>query len=103
MSRSELAERQALEIRAPRLAGDVERVARVPLDAAEVAFPPADAREQREHLRPSVARRVGEAAVELGNFGARGLRCHADPFERGARLAIAALAGQPARAVGNAQ
>ena len=63
--RGELAERQALEIRAPRLARDVERVARVPLDAAEVAFPPADGREQRERLRPRVARRVGEQLDRL--------------------------------------
>ena len=61
----ELAERQALEIRAPRLARDLERVARVPLDAAEVTFPPADGREQRERLRPRVARRVGEQLERL--------------------------------------
>jgi hypothetical protein len=56
----ELAEREALEVGPARLARDLERLARVALDALDVALPPADAREQRESLRARIARRPGE-------------------------------------------
>ena len=63
MRSRELDEREALEV-GPTLA-DLERLVRVPLDALEVALPPADAREEGQHLGAGVAGRVGEQLVRL--------------------------------------
>ncbi len=63
--RRELREGEALEIGAPRLARDHDGLARVALDRGEVALPPADAAQEREHLVPCVSGRVGEQVVRL--------------------------------------
>ena len=65
MHRGDLAQRKALEIGPARLPRDLECFPRVPLDAREVAAPPADARQERQRLGARVARCVREQRERL--------------------------------------
>ena len=65
MRRRELAEREAFEVGPFRLARDLERLSRVPLDALQITLPPSDGREQRQRLGARVAGRPLEKAERL--------------------------------------